>query len=110
MNCPGCGRFMALEFAGELGFDIEVAVFWWVCGNDRDCIVAWHWQKHPIPAPEYDWLYSCQDIPLEDFEEDEGLYLECEQMRVQYLNRARVGRMRRWGERSDLSSVATSSG
>lgn len=87
MNCPGCGRFMQLEFGLELEFDIEEAVFWWVCGNDWNCLVADYWKDHRLPAPEYDWLYWCRDIPQEDFEKDEKLRRECEGMKQQYLRR-----------------------
>lgn len=87
MNCPACGRFMQLEFAGDLEFDVQVAAFWWVCGNDWDCLVADYWRDHPIPAPEYDWLYWCINIPQQDLLEDAELRQECEQMRQHYLNR-----------------------
>lgn len=87
MNCPSCGRFMQLEFTGELEFDAQESAFWWVCGNDDVCLVADYWQDHPIPAPEYDWLYWCATIPEEDFKQDPELRQECEQMRQQYLNR-----------------------
>jgi len=87
MNCPSCGRFMQLAFAGDLEFDIQQAAFWWVCNNDWDCLVHDYWQDHPIPAPEYDWLYWCKGIPEQDLEEDAELHRECEEMHQRYLGR-----------------------
>lgn len=80
MNCPGCGRFMALLIAFEVdGTDIETSAFWWVCNNDFYC---WRWEM-PIPAPEYDWLWHCETIPLDALLDWPELQAEYEQMWAQ---------------------------
>ena len=76
-----------MEFGGELEFAMDEAIFWWVCGNDWNCFVADYWEDHPIPAPEYDWLYRCMGIPEEDLEEDIELRRECEEMKRRYSDR-----------------------
>ena len=87
MNCPGCGRFMTLEFSFELDKDVEQAAFRWVCNNGNFCLMAD--RQEYIPAPEYDWLYWCQDIPAENLAEDPELCRECEEMKQRYLERGK---------------------
>ena len=89
MNCPGCGRFMHLNYAlSELESSAETAGYWWECGNE-ECPQA----PTPIPASEYDWLYWCWDIPAEDLAEDPELAAECAEMKRRYDNRRSSSRM-----------------
>lgn len=60
MNCPECGRFMKLVIAFDIGEDAEVSAYWWVCNNEES-----FFQVDPVPAPEYQWLWSCETIPAE---------------------------------------------
>lgn len=84
MNCPGCGWFMTLIFAGELGYDPgDGAAFYWCCQNHFDCLQF----EQPIAAPEYNWLHDCQSIPEKAFVEDPKLRAECDEMKQRYLNR-----------------------
>lgn len=87
MNCQGCGRFMKLEFAAEVGKDAGDSAFWWVCNNNDDC---WeHDYGQPIAAPEYDWLYWGEGIPQEDLEADPELKADYDRMLTIYQNRNR---------------------
>ena len=85
MNCPGCGRFMELVFAVEIGRDVNQAAFWWACNNGNFCLVAD--RREYIPAPEYDWQYWCQDIPEEDLVEWPELRQECDEMEARWKQR-----------------------
>ena len=91
MNCPGCGRFMRLENAFELGRDVGISAFWWRCTNHLYCPVS-SWSNY-IPAPEYDWLWWWADVSEEEatqaFAEMPGLEDETNEMRRQYENRKR---------------------
>jgi len=92
MNCPGCGRFMKLVFAREIGRNAMESAFWWVCGNEYcpQCD-----QRIPIPANEYDWLYWCDGIPLEELKADPELNEEYQEALKRYWNRPTARRMRR---------------
>lgn len=75
---------MELVFARELDRDVQEAAFWWVCNSTSEtCLVGDKGEY--IPAPEYDWLYWCQDIPESDL--DAEMKAECEEMYYCYLNR-----------------------
>jgi len=78
MNCPECGRFMALVFVGEDGAGYA---YGWECTND-DCLQH-DWGK-PIPEHRYDWWYNCSIIPQEDLDEWPELAAECEAMRQKH--------------------------
>ena len=85
MNCPECGRFMALIVRDPPDpFQEKSAYVWW-CSNPR-C-----WQTdHPIDAPEYDWLmWGITNQELEELrrEGDTETVREFEEMRQAYLNR-----------------------
>lgn len=76
MNCPECGRFMALLIAFEADQDVEASAYWWVCNNEPGC---WHKEK-PIAAPEYNWAWHCETIPLEALLDSPGLRVDYEAM------------------------------
>ena len=80
MNCPECGRFMKLRIAFECGHDDDVwtSAFWWACVNDWGCVASD--RNECISAPEYQWLWNCQGIPPEAFDDWPELRAECRMM------------------------------
>jgi len=77
MNCPECGRFMHLAFAGELGMyatDEGVAYFW-QCTNIDNCLRAS--RDILIPEHKYDWWLFCSSIPREVMDDWPELAAEC---------------------------------
>ena len=87
MNCPGCGRFMSLDFAKEMEKDVNIAAFWWYCSNGDNCLVGDN--REYTPAPEYDFEYWYRDIPTSDLLADPELMIEYNQAKASYENRTR---------------------
>lgn len=69
---------IAFEAAGFApGLDVEVSAYWWVCNNDETG--CWE-REHPIAAPEYNWAWQCETIPLDALLDSPGLRAEYEEM------------------------------
>jgi len=70
MNCPGCGRFMALLLNGDPPPAQEDGpAYVWFCTN-LDCLYS----ENPLPAPEYDWrFWGISDEELAELQADDPL-------------------------------------
>ena len=82
MNCPGCGRFMRLKFATEIGCDSLESAYWWQCQNE----FCWH-EAEPIAATEYDWLWWADGIPQAALEADVELRAAYNELLARYQER-----------------------
>ena len=72
VNCPECGRFMALKVSMDIAEDPWESWLWYTCDGEEGYL---H-DPLALPAPLYQWLWNCQGIPREHLEDNPELRAE----------------------------------